>query len=662
MPSPGDVIPDDQVKYTPPTEEASASPRSGFFAKKPKAGTVIPDDQVNYAGNDLGGSVFDTNKSRLARVLDAPATQAAGGAQFAGLNAVNKGKAIVKEAGPVAAGMVPIIAGAAMGPESMLGKMAVQGVASVAQTLIQHETAKFLGEPSESPTFNDFSTNAAINVGMSMLHIPIPGSMKAVGPEMDRVMAKNQVTASEARAALLKRDVLKQSGMSDADIDKYYDHVNKNPSALDVDAANVQTAQRAKSFYYDVKQTINNRFSNEFAALPHQDAPASPETIDQIGNDVVKMSRDPTSRVTPYIQKTIQSLSGEPLTVNGQPVPPELAKRFQATQDAPSFTVSNIRRLITDARENLPANATPMEKAEMSNWTKQLNTQYEAGMKGANATDQDIITARDTYRRYGQAAETLKALDPKAPDFGKKVSDIVFGEAKNNPEVGLKFANMVAEVDKLKPGTMAQFRQGILNQFLDESKKGAGGGPMHELQNLAAIQRKVAEFGPNDEGRAFLKATFGEGPMADPKEFSKVVRGITDPEVHKKSVATVQQVGRTVAGVPMLGWATRMMAISGIAYGVTGKQQSPFRSLLEWPTNAIIIGTALVGGPIATKFLGAGGPIQRAYVSYLTKPSPEALQMLVHLTGHTIGAATAGVLTEENSQAKATPPPQAYIP
>jgi hypothetical protein len=313
-----------------------------------------------------------------------------------------------------------------------------------------------------------------------------------------------------------------------------------------------------------------------------------------------------------------------------------MKKQGLLPESAPKqFTVQEARDLNTELRENVPGQATNLDKKAAGQLNDLIKGKYEQGIRDAGGTSEQIGALRGIDEDYGRFQEMLKTLDPRDEKYGSKVADALFDPMTKNPAAGSEFISMAKAAEKGNPGTMDKLREAFNTRALEKSSRGAA--PVDQMEILQTLQKQWGENG----SRSVLAGLFGKNsPWADPVLFSKTLAVPVDEAKLTGLAATMKK----AASAPYMLRAAVLVGASG----------GSMFAMYQHPDRIPEILGAMAGLAVGARLMGrmdiAG---QRAYVNWRLNPgSPENFKTFMRVSGAMIGATA-----EMPTQSESTPTP-----
>ena len=657
------------------------------------APSKLPDmtaDLKPAAGTDLPGSVFDrpTVGQRLKRIGSAIAP------------------AVVGTAFPVGTG---IAVGALLGPEASepvagATRVAAQALAGAIAPYAEYGTEKLLGEQPQAPTISTMrdlmhdSIKSAVWNG-ALAGIGEAGAAAAKwGQTEDAVRAelaklpKSQQTVSKIKqirqglAQLARnRNFWQGLGLSDPQIDE----VIKTPELQQSLARSIEQANKTKQAYSAVLDYARSDFHSRYDQLLGNAAKA-PVPTPLLGQSIKKVlgqlnERELTPSFGAFLARKVEELAG-PKDIGelsdrdaiilaygpeyaqlsekanaadmgnqarillqasmqkgfGGPIGGKLARR--------AHTISDLRDIRTELRENLPSNPTNLDKGVYQTVKSQIDAMEEQELHKAGATPDQIAGLKALDQEYGRFADTVRATDPRSAKYGQQVANLLYDPMAKNPGIAMNLISIAQKADRVNPGVMNDLRDSFVSKALAEARQ--PGQPFEELKYLRKLQN---QWGGDPEARSVMGAMFGkDSPLADPAAFTKVVEAGSDPvqfahEFAQHPSARHSLSSPYIQAMVLYGVGASAMLAGGAKGGLWGAMTGQKGSGAQ----ILAIGSLLAGPPLIGWVIRSGNsPLQRAMVGFLTNPNASTA---IRYAGKLSGAMTGALLTTPGQ----TPPPAA---
>lgn len=612
-------------------------------ATPPSKILTVNTSDLKPVDGDSGSSVFD-KPSTPTPAADIPARIKQLGK--AGLTAASGAITAQTgtEAGAELGGVVGGPAGAAVG--GLIGS-AVGGAAS---PVVEAATAKHvLGENVVQPSAGEILSSAGLNLGFHTLG-EIGGAraenLRAAGA---RDLPIEQTNPTQVKQLVKNKDFLRSIGVPEEQIDS----IASRPDAGALLQRQVSAGKQAKAAFNTIADTTREDFKQQYQAAlgPHANAstgvqdiagamgklsqgtesgqheltpsfrgflarkadelqktetPADPLLQDYSPSDIKKMS--PTEQAG--LRKMYGNEIGKPQQVVGVPAPK-------------AMDLQGIRDLKTELGENLPAQATPLDRKAYAQVQQLLSKRQDEMLAQSGATPEQIGQVHALDEKWGQFQTTLKQLRPDSQTFGADVGKTLWSDAAKNPTNALHMIDMAQAAEKARPGeVMPQLRESFLTNLQAQAREGqVAGGPVQEMKVLRKVQD---QWRGTKEGQAVLDGMFGQdSPMSDPTKISQVLGRMDDPAARNKFTTMMQGAGPG-------GYLVRAAALAAVAGG-------SIYSIANHPERAVPIAATLLTLGVAGPLLARMTPTaQRAYVKFIMTPNPATLRSLTNVAGATV--------------------------
>lgn len=563
---------------------------------------------------------------------------------------------------PVAAGTA---AGALAGPEvsaptAIATRVGAQAVAGALTPYAEYLTSKVMGQHPDLPTAKQVIHSTVLNgalaglgeaggalAGKAQVADEVRGELSKL-PQSERTLARTRqirkaleerTAKASAEAAkissqdLRNRDFWKAQGLNDQQIDE----VMSTPELEEQAARSIQQADKIKGAYQAVRQhartDFTKRYDDAYGALAQQ--PVDPRGIgqqmEQWGQGEGQHELTPSWRG--FLQRKGLELTkagdiGGP-SVGGVPWKqlPEKLKEQLRTQGAAQgledigneqMSISQLRDLRTELREQLPSNPTNLDKKAYQQITAKIDELHDQTLRENGATEEQIGRIKGIDADYGRWMDTVRKLDPTSEKFGEDVANELYSSMAKNPAQARNFILMAKAAEQARPGeVMPQLREGFLNKAIAETRK--PGQPFEELKALRKLQNT---WGGDQAMRAVTGEIFGkDSPLADPTKFTRVVEAASDPEPIAHRAA--QNVGHSILHSSymqgMVLYGVGAATVLGIDHGGLWNALSGGKGPAA---QALAIGSLLLG-PQAIGWAARSGnsPLQRALLGFITNPN-----------------------------------------
>lgn len=563
--------------------------------------------------------------------------------------------------------VAPLMVGAAtaaagmMGPEGTAAKLGLSILGGAASPYTEYAASKALGNNPDLPDWKESVRSGILN-GLFEA-----GAGKSAAFREGTTGAKTEIlqlpeelrTAANIRAAVKNRDFLKKLGMNDQQIEEAL----KDPaSTADAIQRSINQGQKIADNF---KATVDNeraQFKTRYDEAYGRQA-AAPVDAKAIAAQMRELAQGQTQHeLTPtfknFLLRKAQEI--EPEGVEKATVSSELPTAEGGMRAAPAqptttakidigqgrigeiqlgrpFTVQEARDLRTELGENVPAQATNLDKQAAGKLNQLITNQYEGSLRKAGASEEQIGRLKGIDADYAMFQKTIKGLRPGSKEFGEQTADAFFQTAKQNPTLALNYARMAEDAS-----TMPEFRESFLKQITQEMR-GASGAPDNQMKVLRKLQN---EWGTTQDGKAVLSAVFGtNSPMADPVEFAKIYGAAGNPTALGNAKSIVSRYIRSPEFIVRLGtfYATYSL--------IVGSGTSPWTDMRKDPVRALagLAGAMLTNAGISRIMSRVSPPIQRSYAKWLTTGDPDAFANLIRMTGATVTSLTSQPTQSEPS-------------
>ena len=600
-------------------------------------------------GTDLPGSVFDkpTAGQRLKRI----------------------GKAVA----PFVAGTaLPIAASALVGPEAALPvKVGAQALAGAAQPYVEAGVNKLTGGSPQAPTLRTVVTSAAFNAGLSALGESLtPGKASKVAGQIKGLPEEAQ-TVGNVKQAMRNRDFWIKSGASPEQADRIVTMPETDLEALT--KQNVKAGQDFKGAFQSVLDHQRAEFKTRYDAVLGEagKAPGDPLPIGQAFENAAQGAgqHELSPAFRGFLQRkgleiTHAGESGGP-SVGGTPwkqLPQKLKDQIIAAGGAkdiqsPGGSPNELRQLRTELRENVPSNATNLDKQTANQLNEMLTKEIDSRMTAAGAQPEQIAAMHSLDEEYGRFQDTIKKLDPRSGTFGSQISDLLFDKQMKNPEQAVNFIRMAQAAEQANPGeVMPQLQSSMMDHILSETKQQAQGRPVEEMRLIQNLQK---QWGGDRNASAVMGAVFGkDSPMANLTTASKVLGALANPDAVASKTAEKSGLGAFQLTVP------HFLLRLGVAYAaysaLTGSPTGPWQDMRKDPTRFLLgLAGLMASTTVASKIMSSTDTaLKDSYVNWLLDPSDKTISNL----GTRMGAVAGGITSAPTPSSGSAPPPHGSTP
>lgn len=554
---------------------------------------------------------------------------------------------------------VPLAVGAATAGTAMLAtddaplalKLGLSAAGGFAAPYTEAAASKAMGGNPETPSVWDALKSAGMNMAFEGASVKAPKMVE--GAQAVSQLPKGEQTLANLTQQVKNTGFLKSLGLNDDQIAQAMKDPEGTARSL---KASIDQGNRVADTFKGVVDNERANFKTQYDSVLGERAKA-PVDAKSIAAQMRQLAGGQTQHeLSPTFQKFLMrkadeidppaSMPKDPLALGGgkKPIPLDPVRdknlldqmRKQGLlpeQEAKPFTAQDARDLNTELHENVPGQATNLDKKAAATLNDTIKTQYEDALRKNGATEAQIGQLHGIDQDYAMFQKTINGLRPDRADFGEQTADAFFQTAKTNPTLALNFARMAEDA-----GKMPEFRDAFLKQVTQEMR-GAEGGPINQMKALQKLQ--TSWRGTND-GKAVLSAVFGkDSPMANPVEMSKFLGAMNQPAVQDAMSQTGRQMGR-------VGFTGRQLLLMGALGG--GSLYALRDHPEKIPAAMAAIATLAVAGPIMTR-LSSGG--QRAMIKMLATPSPETVNGFFRVAGP---ALTAG-FSQPSDLSSETPKP-----
>ncbi len=575
-----------------------------------------------------------------------------------------------KAIAPAAAGMATAVGGAEAGgavggvPGAIIGGLAGGAAQPIVSNAVEGAPPPSAGDVIKSSVINGIFTGvgkmgeAATKYAQTedevrgeLMKLPqAERTVKNIGKIRDAVQTRSTSAAAETAKVsaqdMRNRDFWKAHGVPDQQIDS----VMENPGLQQQLAHSIEAGDRYKQAYQGVKDVARESFHDRYQpTLPTGEVDPKPigQAMLQAAQGAGEHELSPGFRS--WLAKTGARLapeSDQSIVDRAQELPGgELRVAGRAHTSAPSLaggreeapipkTAEDFQKLRTELSEQVPGNATPLDKKMAQAVRDQITGGIKTHMSPEQSAAFDALDAE-----YGRFMDVVNTLNPAhAEKYGQNVANALWDPAAKDSEMAVNFIRMAKEADSVhgSRGIMGDLRESFLNKALQATRE--PGKPFEELKGLQKLQ---SQFGGDKASRAVMGEMFGKSsPLADPVTFTKVVEAASDPK--PIALKTAPGAVHTIMSSPYF----QGMIAFGVLAGLTGTKSGGVFSALTGQkgpaAQALAIGAMLLGPPAIGWVVKSGNsPLQRAMVGYMGSPNAAtAIKYASELAGSGFTAAT----------------------
>jgi hypothetical protein len=597
----------------------------------------LPDEHRFVSADDLPPSVMNgpdtpTSASELPARLKSLGKKAA---QFGAGVALPVGAAIATEGASL-----PIQAGA-------------QALAGAAQPFAEAGVSKLMGGNPAMPGLKDAAKSAAFNAGLFLIgKIPTAGKASAVAGQI-RALPEEAQTVGNVKQAMRNRDFWIKGGATPEQADQIVTMPATDLEALTT--RNVKAGQDFKGAFQAVLDHQRGDFKARYDAVLGEHGEAKMDAA-PIGQQFEQFGKgDGQHELTPTFRGFLQR-KGLELTKAGETAGPSVGG--VAWKDLPQklkdqikgqggsqgivpptgeMSVSEMRALRTELRENVPSNPSNLDKQAANQLNTQLTQTIDAKLAESGAKPEQIAAMHSLDEEYGRFQDTIRKLDPRSGKFGSQIADLLFDKQLKNPEQAVNFVRMAQAAETANPGeVMPQLRTALREKILAETKQQAQGRPVEEMRLIQNMQK---QWGGDKNAQAVMGAVFGaDSPMANMTTASRVLGTLANPDA-AASKASTSILGDLTKGVMSHNMLLKLAMAYGTYRAVAGGTGSPWKDLSDPAKMIPPLMAIFLGGKMADFALGAADTqIQKTYVNFLLEPNAKTVSNFANVLGGSSGA------------------------